>query len=64
MQRKWQVLLVTAVAVFMGFLDEALQAVGEHVAGDAEVGLEVVEATHAEEGVADHEQGPAVAQHL
>jgi hypothetical protein len=41
-------------------VDEAPQAVGQDVARDAEVILEVVEAPHAEEGVADDQHRPAV----
>ena len=45
-------------------LDQVLEALGEDVLGDAEVGLEVGEATGADEGLAHHEQRPPVAQHL
>jgi hypothetical protein len=39
-------------------VDEIVQALGEDVAGDAEAGLKVIEARHAEEGVPDNEQAP------
>jgi hypothetical protein len=39
-------------------VDEAVQALGEDVTGDAEAGLEVIEACHAEERVPDDEQAP------
>src|SRR5207253_6856335 len=42
-------------------LDELLKAIGEAMARRAEVGLEVVETPDAEEGVAQDEEGPAVA---
>jgi hypothetical protein len=45
-------------------VDEAAQAVGEDVARDAEVALEVVEAPHAHERLAHDEDRPAVAEHL
>ena len=45
-------------------VDERRQPVGEHRARDVEVGPQVAEAADAEEAVAQHEQGPALAQHL
>jgi hypothetical protein len=39
-------------------VDEAVQALGEDVTGDAEAGLEVIEASHAEQGIPDDEQAP------
>jgi uncharacterized protein (TIGR00369 family) len=45
-------------------VDQAVQALGEDVAGDAEAGLEVVETPHAEEGVPDDEQTPPLAHHV
>ena len=45
-------------------LDESVKTVGEHVAGDAETLLELVEAAKAEEGVADDQQCPALADDL
>src|SRR5579884_975146 len=45
-------------------LDEASQALTEHVAGDPEPPLEVVKAGHAEERVADDQQRPPLAHHL
>src|SRR4051794_25947554 len=45
-------------------LDEPGEPVREHVARDAEALLELVEAADAEEGVADDEQCPALADEL
>jgi hypothetical protein len=45
-------------------LDEAGQALAEHVARDPESLLEVVEAGHAEEGVAEDQQRPPRADDL
>ena len=45
-------------------LDEALEPGLQHVAGDAQVALQVVEAPDAQEDVPDDEQGPALAHHL
>jgi hypothetical protein len=42
-------------------LGQLLQAIGEAMARGAEVGVEVLEAAHAEEGVAQDEERPAVA---
>src|ERR1043166_578518 len=39
------------------------QAVGEHVAGDAEAPLELLEPAHPQEAVAQDQDGPAVADH-
>ena len=39
-------------------VDEAVQALGEDVPGDAQASLEVVESGHAEEGVPDDQQAP------
>src|SRR6185436_5509601 len=52
--------LLIALPLEQALVDEALEAVREHVACDAEVALEVVESPDAEEGVAYHEQGPSV----
>jgi hypothetical protein len=43
---------------------EAIEARGEHVAGDAEALLHLVEAPPAEEYVAQHEDRPALADEL
>src|SRR4051812_45030643 len=56
--------LLVAMALEQSLVGQALEAVGQHIAGDAEVALEVVEAAHAEEGVADDEQRPPDAEHL
>ena len=45
-------------------LDQPGEPGGEHVAGDPEVLLDLVEAPAAVEDVADDEQGPALAEHL
>ena len=45
-------------------VDQPREPRGEHVAGDAEVLLDLVEPPVAVEDVADHEQGPALAEHL
>ena len=45
-------------------LDEPVETVGKHVAGDAETLLELVEAAKAEESVADDQQRPALADDL
>src|SRR5205085_10653153 len=45
-------------------LDQPLQALREDVAGDAEPLLEVVEAAHAEQGVAHDQQAPPFAHDL
>ena len=45
-------------------LDEPAKTVGKHVAGDAETLLELVEVAKAEEGVADDQQRPALADDL
>jgi len=37
---------------------EVVQALGEDVAGNAQAGLKVIEARHAEEGIPDDEQAP------
>jgi hypothetical protein len=39
-------------------VDEVVQALREDVAGNAQAGLEVIEARHAEEGIPDDEQAP------
>ena len=44
--------------------DEAVEARREHVAGDAEALLHLIEATPSEEHVAQHEQRPALAHEL
>ena len=45
-------------------VDQLVQPVGEHVAGDLEVGLEVVEPAYAEEGISQDEKGPAVTDYV
>ena len=45
-------------------VDQPPETVGEHVARHPEALLEVLEATHAQEGVANHEQRPAITYHL
>src|SRR5581483_5608599 len=45
-------------------LDEAVEALGQHIAGDTEARLELVEAAPAEEGVADDQERPALADDL
>src|SRR5262249_44962642 len=42
---------------------QLLQAVGEDMPGDAEPRLKFLEAPHAQEAVAEHQQRPAVADH-
>jgi hypothetical protein len=37
------------------------QSLGEHLAGDAEIALDVVEAVDADEDVTDHQGGPRLA---
>src|SRR6266511_6105492 len=56
--------LVVGDALEHALGDEAVQAVGEHVARDAEAVEELVEATMAENDVADDQQRPAVADHF
>ena len=46
------------------FVDEVGEALVEHVAGDAEAFLEVVETCHAHEGVANDQQAPPLADDL
>ena len=45
-------------------LDEPLEPRLQHVARDAEIRLQLVEAAHAEEDVADDQQRPALADDL
>jgi hypothetical protein len=45
-------------------VDEAVQPVAEHVAGHAQAVDEFLEAVGAQEGVPEHEQGPALADDL
>ena len=45
-------------------VDQVVQPLGEDVPGDAEPGLEVIEAGYAEEGVPDDEQAPPFAHHV
>ena len=45
-------------------LHQAGEAVGEHAPGDPEVGLDVVEATNAEEHLAKHQDRPLVAERI
>ena len=65
-----EAVLVALGALLVGDLpqdalrDEPLQARGEHVARDAEVALDRVEAAHAEEDVAQDEHRPALADEL
>ncbi len=56
--------LVVGDALEHALGDEAVQAVGEHVARDPEAVEELVEATMAENDVADDQQRPTVADHL
>jgi hypothetical protein len=44
-------------------LDETLEASGEHVAGDAQVLLHLIEPVRAEEQLAQDQQAPGVAEH-
>jgi len=44
--------------------DQRLEAPAQHVAGDAEAGLERLEAAQAAEGVADDQQAPPLADNL
>jgi hypothetical protein len=46
------------------FADKAIESVGQHRAGDVEVGQEIVEAAYAEEGVADDQDRPALSDEL
>jgi hypothetical protein len=65
-----QEVLVARRALLVGALfenalvDQQAEPGGEDVAGDAQVLLDLIEAPAAVEDVADHEQGPALAQHL
>jgi hypothetical protein len=45
-------------------LDKRVQAHGQHVAGDAEPLLELIEAGDPQEGVAQDQQCPPLADHL
>ncbi len=45
-------------------LDELFQARRQHIARDAEILLEIVEASHAVKGVAHDQQGPRLAHHV
>lgn len=69
-QALWrQAVLVPERAVLVGDLgedaglDQGLEALAEDRPGDAETPLEVVEPAHAQEGVAQDEERPAVAHH-
>ena len=42
-------------------LNQLAQSLGQTVPGDAEIGLELVEAAGAEKGIADNQHGPALA---
>ena len=42
-------------------LDQAVQPLGEDVAGDAQARLKIVEAGHAQEGIPDDQQTPPLA---
>src|SRR5215813_10344962 len=55
--------LLIADALEDAVLDELLQAVGEDMAGGAEVGLKFLEAARAQKGLAQDEQRPAIADH-
>jgi hypothetical protein len=46
------------------FDDKAIKSVGQHSAGDVEVGQKVVEAAYAEKAVPDDEDRPALADEL
>src|SRR5262249_43999432 len=52
--------LLVAHALEDAVRDQLPESVGEPMAGHAEVGLEALEASYAEERVAQHEQRPAV----
>ena len=56
--------LLVAVALEHTLVDEAREPVGQDVAGDSKALLETLEAAHSEEGVADHEHRPAIANQL
>src|SRR4051812_39863648 len=56
--------LLVAVALDQALVDQPLEPLGQDVARDAEIALEVVEPAHPEERVADDEQRPAVAEDL
>src|SRR4051812_40516566 len=56
--------LLVGHALEDALVDEAPQPGGQHVAGDPQRALEILEAPHAEERVAQHEQRPALADHL
>ena len=56
--------LLVAAPFQHAVLEQTLQARVEDVARDAEVALQLVEATQPEEDVADDEQRPALADHL
>src|SRR2546421_7230211 len=63
-----QEVFVAAGAVLASFEhpfgDEAVESVGQHCAGDVEVGQKIVEAAYAEKAVADDEDRPALADEL
>jgi hypothetical protein len=46
------------------FGDKAIESVGQHCAGDVEVGQKIVEASHPEKAVPDDEDRPALADEL
>jgi hypothetical protein len=56
--------LVVGAAFEDAGLHQRVEPAGQHVAGDAEAFTEVVEAGDAQEGVAQDEQGPPLADHL
>src|SRR5215472_13861859 len=55
--------LVVDRAVEHAGLDQALEAAGQEVAGDAQVSRQLREPAHAEERLAQDQEGPAVADH-
>jgi hypothetical protein len=55
--------LLIALAPEDPLQDEGVQAVGEDVARDAGVSLQLLEPAHAEEALAQDEQRPALADH-
>ena len=52
------------ILVGPGFEDasmhQSIQAIGEDIAGDAQVALEIVKSPHPHEGIAEHEQCPVI----
>jgi hypothetical protein len=56
--------VLVGAALEDALVDQVVEPGGEHVAGDAEAALPVVEAGDAEEGVAHDQQRPPLPHHL